>query len=66
MSTVVSCTCGARIKLPEVRSSQAFRCPRCKAELTAGGERQNRHVGPGRSAEPWRNLSDLPDDDRAR
>lgn len=40
MSTVVSCTCGARIKLPEVRSSQALRCPRCKAELTVGGDRR--------------------------
>jgi Prokaryotic RING finger family 1 len=38
MSTVVSCTCGARIKVPEGRSSQAFRCPRCKSELTAAGE----------------------------
>jgi hypothetical protein len=38
MSTVVSCTCGAKIKLPEVRSSQAYRCPRCKAELGAPGE----------------------------
>jgi Prokaryotic RING finger family 1 len=40
MSTVVSCSCGARIKLPEGRSSQAFRCPRCKAELSAPGESQ--------------------------
>jgi uncharacterized membrane protein/predicted RNA-binding Zn-ribbon protein involved in translation (DUF1610 family) len=37
MSTVISCTCGAKIKLPETRSNQAFRCPRCKAELIAAG-----------------------------
>lgn len=38
MATVVSCTCGAKIKLPEARASQAFRCPRCRAELRSGGE----------------------------
>jgi Prokaryotic RING finger family 1 len=38
MATVVSCTCGAKIKIPETRSSQAVRCPRCKAELRAGGD----------------------------
>ena len=35
MPAVVSCTCGAKIKLPERRSNQALRCPRCKAELVA-------------------------------
>jgi hypothetical protein len=40
MSVLVSCACGARIKLPEIQSNRAFRCPRCKAELvTAGGRR---------------------------
>ena len=38
MATLVSCTCGARIKLPEDRSNRAFRCPRCKAELVAAGD----------------------------
>jgi len=33
MPALVSCTCGAKIKLPEVRSNLALRCPRCKAEL---------------------------------
>jgi hypothetical protein len=37
MPAVVLCTCGAKIKLPEGRSSQAFRCPRCKTELIAAG-----------------------------
>ena len=35
MPAVVSCTCGAKIKLPDGRSNQSFRCPRCKAELVA-------------------------------
>jgi hypothetical protein len=38
MSALVSCTCGARIKLPEMRSNAGFRCPRCKAELVLAGE----------------------------
>jgi hypothetical protein len=38
MSAVVSCTCGAKVKLPESRSIQAFRCPRCKAELVSAGD----------------------------
>ncbi len=38
MSTLISCTCGARIKLPESRSNAALRCPRCKAELIVAGE----------------------------
>jgi Prokaryotic RING finger family 1 len=37
MPAVVSCICGAKIKLAEGRSSQAFRCPRCKTELIAAG-----------------------------
>jgi Prokaryotic RING finger family 1 len=37
MSGVVSCTCGAKIKLPESTADQLFRCPRCKAELQVPG-----------------------------
>lgn len=33
MSAVVSCQCGARVRLPETPSGLAARCPRCKAEL---------------------------------
>jgi hypothetical protein len=34
MPDVVSCRCGARIRLPEApQAGQALRCPRCKAEL---------------------------------
>ncbi len=33
MADVVACTCGARIRLPETRSGQSLRCPRCKAVL---------------------------------
>src|SRR6516162_9096544 len=38
MSTLVSCTCGARIKLPETRPDTAMRCPRCKTELVLPGQ----------------------------
>jgi hypothetical protein len=38
MPTLISCTCGARVKLPEDRTNRAFRCPRCKAELVAAGD----------------------------
>lgn len=37
MPAVVSCQCGARVRLPESPSGLAVRCPRCKAELTAPG-----------------------------
>jgi hypothetical protein len=37
MPNIVSCTCGAKIKLPEVRANQTLRCPRCKTELVAVG-----------------------------
>ena len=40
MSTVVSCTCGARIKLPETRGNVVLRCPKCKAELVTPAEGQ--------------------------
>jgi hypothetical protein len=40
MSTVVSCTCGARIKLPESRGNVALRCPKCKAELVTPAQGQ--------------------------
>jgi Prokaryotic RING finger family 1 len=36
MSAVVSCQCGARVRLPE-STDLAVRCPRCKAELRAPG-----------------------------
>jgi Prokaryotic RING finger family 1 len=35
MPAVVSCQCGARVRLPESPSGLAVRCPRCKAELAA-------------------------------
>lgn len=36
MPAVVSCQCGARVRLPE-SAGLAVRCPRCKAELPAAG-----------------------------
>jgi hypothetical protein len=39
MPSIVSCTCGARIKVPEgAQSSAVLRCPRCKAEIVLAGE----------------------------
>jgi hypothetical protein len=37
-SDVVACVCGARIRLPEIPSGHALRCPRCKAVLVAAKE----------------------------
>jgi Prokaryotic RING finger family 1 len=38
MPAVVSCECGARVRLPETRPGLAIRCPRCKAELSTPGD----------------------------
>jgi hypothetical protein len=35
MPAIVSCTCGARVRLPETTQGRAFRCPKCKTELLA-------------------------------
>jgi hypothetical protein len=37
MPAVVSCHCGARVRLPESHVGLAVRCPRCKAELAVPG-----------------------------
>ena len=60
MSSVVSCNCGARIKLPESPTGAVLRCPRCKAELVLGRRRPHRHARPGRSQDAGRHLPDLP------
>jgi hypothetical protein len=38
MPTLVTCNCGAKIKVPERQAAAALRCPRCKAELVLAGE----------------------------
>jgi hypothetical protein len=39
MPAIVSCNCGARIKVPEgSRPDAMLRCPRCKAEILLAGE----------------------------
>lgn len=30
---VITCDCGAKVRLPEARSSRSFRCPKCKTAL---------------------------------
>ena len=37
MPAVVSCQCGARVRVPESPTGLALRCPRCKAELVVPG-----------------------------
>ncbi len=38
MPAVVSCQCGARVRLPDLRPGLSVRCPRCKAELASPGD----------------------------
>ena len=38
MPTLITCNCGAKIKVPELRNDAVLRCPRCKAELVLAGE----------------------------
>src|SRR2546429_244331 len=38
MSTIVSCECGVKVRLPELSSGQAFCCPKCKANLLVGAD----------------------------
>lgn len=32
-SNVISCNCGAKVRLPEQQASRSFRCPKCKTPL---------------------------------
>lgn len=33
MPAIVTCTCGAKVRLPDERRGKAHRCPKCRAEL---------------------------------
>jgi len=35
MPAIVSCNCGARVRMPEATEGRLFRCPKCKTELLA-------------------------------
>lgn len=37
MPEIVTCQCGAQIRVPEAAEGRAFRCPKCKADLIAVG-----------------------------
>jgi hypothetical protein len=37
MSRIVTCTCNARVRLPEAAGDRAVRCPKCKAEIAVPG-----------------------------
>lgn len=50
MSNIVTCDCGARIRLPELTENRAFRCPKCKTgiALTVGAKvLSSRRLEPG-------------------
>src|ERR1700752_778104 len=34
-ATIVTCTCGAKVRLPAAPTEQVMRCPRCKAAMPA-------------------------------
>ncbi|HID78535.1 MAG TPA: hypothetical protein EYP56_21405 [Planctomycetaceae bacterium] len=40
MSAIVTCTCGARIGLPEETENRRFRCPRCKVGIALAADGQ--------------------------
>jgi hypothetical protein len=44
MARIVTCSCGARVRLPDTTEGRAARCPKCKVELIAAVE--NRVVAP--------------------
>jgi predicted RNA-binding Zn-ribbon protein involved in translation (DUF1610 family) len=50
MPTIVTCSCGARVRLPEESVGKAFRCPRCRREFLASAE--NRMLRFSEVAEP--------------
>jgi hypothetical protein len=33
MSSIITCQCGAKIRVPEGQAAKGFRCPKCKAEI---------------------------------
>ena len=66
MPAVVSCTCGAKIKLPESRFGSGFSLPSVQGRADRGRRRPDRHVVTGRSAQPGRDLPDLSVADRAQ
>src|SRR5438874_452326 len=33
MSAIHTCSCGAKVRLPEQSAGKTFRCPRCKVEI---------------------------------
>jgi predicted RNA-binding Zn-ribbon protein involved in translation (DUF1610 family) len=50
MSTIVTCSCGVKVRLPADSAGKTFRCPRCGAEFVAAAA--DRVMTFGRVAEP--------------
>lgn len=52
MPSILSCSCGARLRVPEGSSGKLFRCPRCQGEVAAPAEQAMRFTpaAPGATA----------------
>src|SRR5438876_640505 len=52
MPSILSCSCGARLRVPEGSSGKLFRCPRCKGDVAAPAEQAMRFTpaAPGATA----------------
>ena len=49
-STIISCECGAAVRLPSDRGNRQFRCPKCKSGIALTADArvlQSRRLGPG-------------------
>jgi RING finger family protein len=46
MSRIVTCSCGARIRLPETAQGRAARCPKCKSQIIAPGDQRSAAPAP--------------------
>jgi hypothetical protein len=40
MPAIVTCTCGAKVRLPDERTGKALRCPQCRAEFVTTNDAQ--------------------------
>jgi hypothetical protein len=40
MPAIVTCPCGAKVRLPEATEGRSFRCPKCKTDLLATADDQ--------------------------
>jgi hypothetical protein len=43
MAAIVTCQCGAKVRVPDFASDRAFRCPKCKMEISSNVEAKVLH-----------------------